>query len=152
MKLFIKSILFLSLLFSCLGCEGIFETMESKLEGEWEYSQVIFREAGHLYSEDITSDYREESIEFLTDHSVVTTFAGQQNRYFGWWEIEIYSVYDYDRNVDVYYQALNFTIPLDGNTDELVVWDDFIVENNVITAVEYLSNGTYSYTLRKLTY
>lgn len=76
----------LILIFGSCSLEERIERREDRLMGEWLMDRATFRNRGGIFFEDITSDFRRDEVEFLSDFSLLYR-AGNGEVFDGAWRI-----------------------------------------------------------------
>lgn len=132
------------------SCEDIFKDSEEKIIGTWRYETVKYQRKYKLYTEELTSDYRDILLEFKSNHEVFLTFSETNETLYGYWEIERYEIYDestdtYINEETLFYEIVNFE-----NIYDTYIWDEFEIFFDQMTATEYMRDGTYTYKLERI--
>jgi len=105
------------------GCseEYLLERKEDKLVGTWEFEKAFYKADHALFRNNITSDYRDDILEFYGDYSAVYIDYSLNTAFPGYWQIILDK--DYYHTEDGSGQNVEFFI--DVVFYDLVQGDDF---------------------------
>tara|TARA_Y100000385_G_scaffold285570_1_gene345724 strand:- start:1940 stop:2407 length:468 start_codon:yes stop_codon:yes gene_type:complete len=126
-------------------------TPEQKIVGTWLFEKVKFKPKGNISYTDFTDAYVNCTVTFNDDWTLTAYDAKSDITAYGSWYIDWYTNYDED---DVTESTVYVLIGTMDNTSLGIIndvyWDELVVSNKKLTAIEEKDSGKYKYTMTRV--
>ena len=138
------TLLAVSLVSAC-SLEYYFDKKEEKIIGVWEFEKVTYKKDSALFSDNITSEYRHDIIEFFSDYGAIYDDYSLGVIFDGEWSL----IYDEDEEGHEFFIDAVFFDFLAGEDFSLFGSIDRL-DHRVLKLEAYDNKGKFTFKLRRI--